>query len=427
MDKRIDLADELYRTNPDYVVYVPSEDGSDTDWGNEHFLVFYGKDNQLMALWTQSMAEGQYNQRIMFTRTKNRGLSWQTPRMIAGGNADPKTGKGMCSWGFPVVTLSGRVYVFYSRHLGINDYATHTTGLLCCIYSDDNGASWSSETVIPQPRSKWDHPDASIPPNCIIWQKPLRFSNGKYLSGVTRWISPTRVVEQTGGLGGSFTHAGSVVEFIRFENIDDNPEPSDLRISWLTPDDRAVQVPNKHCPAVSLVQEASLVELPDHRIMAVMRTTTGMPWYVLSADFGESWSQPKPLIYNDGGLPFKHPLSPCPIYQTAPGEYVFFYHNHDGNFGPWADYHTCARRPIYMAKGVYCPEADQPVRFSVPMFWADDDTVALGHGEGRPDLSFYSSMTELRGDSVLWYPDRKFFLLGRKIDRNRMDNAVFPS
>ena len=54
-----DLAVELQRTKPDYVVYVPkSTDGSTFDTGNEHFLVFDGPDGSMMAVWTQSTYEG---------------------------------------------------------------------------------------------------------------------------------------------------------------------------------------------------------------------------------------------------------------------------------------------------------------------------------------------------------------------------------
>jgi hypothetical protein len=34
---------------------------------------------------------------------------------------------------------------------------------------------------------------------------------------------------------------------------------------------------------------------------------------------------------------------------------------------------------------------------------------------GRQDLALYASFTVRRGKSVHWYPDRKFFLLGRVI------------
>ena len=52
-----------------------------------------------------------------------------------------------------------------------------------------------------------------------------------------------------------------------------------------------------------------------------------------------------------------------------------------------------------------------------PKLFMDHDNVSLGKPgtNGRMDLSLYSSFTVRQGRPVLWYPDRKFFLLGRVI------------
>ena len=45
----------------------------------------------------------------------------------------------------------------------------------------------------------------------------------------------------------------------------------------------------------------------------------------------------------------------------------------------------------------------------------------------RGDLAMYASVT--RGDDgglVLWYPDRKFFLLGKKITRGLLAGMAVP-
>jgi Neuraminidase (sialidase) len=152
----MDLETELNRTHPDYVVYKPE---GETNTGNEHFLVFDGPDGSLMVVWTQSTYEGMPDQHIVFARSDDRGKTWTAPKTIA---CKDET-HGMASWAFPLVTHSGRIYVIYSRHIGVNDYATHTTGLMAGIYSDDNGATWSEEGVIPMPKSKWDNADPKMP------------------------------------------------------------------------------------------------------------------------------------------------------------------------------------------------------------------------------------------------------------------------
>lgn len=50
----------------------------------------------------------------------------------------------------------------------------------------------------------------------------------------------------------------------------------------------------------------------------------------------------------------------------------------------------------------------------------DHGGVSLGapNRRGRLDLALYSSFTVRDGKAVLWYPDRKFFLLGRVIDES---------
>lgn len=417
------IQEELHRTKPDYVVYVPrSMDGSTFDTGNEHFLVFDGPDGKLKAVWTQSTFEGQPDQRIVFSESPDEGRTWTPPRVIAG--PVPSAKGNMASWGFPMVTKSGRIYVIYNKHIGVNDVFTHTTGLMAGIYSDDGGKTWSSEQIIPMRRSKWDHPDKNIPANWIVWQKPERLSEGKYFVGFTRWVSSA--VRHPPPVN-HWTACESVVEFMRFENLDEDPEVKDIQISWYACDDAALRVGFPGHPEVSVVQEPSIVSLPDGRLFAVMRTARGSPYYSVSKDHGRTWSQPDVLRYRDDGEPLLHPCSPCPIYAIGGGKYIILFHNHDGhfqNFGPFDTlYH---RRPIYIALGEYRQGARQPIWFSQPKFFMDNDGVPLGYGKGRADLAMYSSLTIRHGNIVLWYPDRKFFLLGKRITPEFLSDLRVP-
>ena len=408
-------------TKPDYVVFVPQvKNGAVSDTGNEHFLVFDGPDGSLMAVWTQSSAESQPDQHIAFSRSTNEGVTWAKPRIIAG----PKTaGDGhMASWAYPLVSRAGRIYVLYSQHIGRFDSFFHHTGWLHGIYSDDNGRTWSDPQQVPVARSINDNPDTSMPPNMLCWQKPLRLGQGgKYFAGFTRWTSfavrknPTK----------DWRSADARTEFMRFENVDENPEPKDLTIRWFAADQKALTVPFPGHAEISACQEPSIVKLPDGRLFCVMRTASGSPFWSVSADSGETWAPPRRLLRKDGGEPLLHPLSPCPIYDVGgntagSGRYALFIHNHDGhykNYGP-ADtsYH---RRPVYLVSGHYQAGADQPVWFAEPKLFMDHDGVSLGKPgtRGRMDLALYGSFTVRNGRAVLWYPDRKFFLLGRIIEQ----------
>jgi hypothetical protein len=418
-DLQARIPGQLRITKPDFVVFVPEVVGDKvSDTGNEHFLVFDGPDGSLMAVWTQSSAEAQPDQHIAFARSDDEGKTWTKPRIIAG---PQRAGDGLiASWGYPLVSANGRLYVLYSQHIGQYDSFYHHTGWLHGICSDDNGRTWSKPQNIPVARSIHDNPDPAMPPNMLCWQKPLRLGrDGKYFSGFTRWTSfavrknPSK----------SWITADSRVEFMRFENVDANPEPRDLKISWFVANEKALSVPPPGYPEVSACQEPTLVKLPDGRLFCVMRTASGSPFWSLSADQGETWTQPRRLLRKDGGEPLLQPLSPCPMYDmggntAGSGRYALFIHNHDGNYQGYkptdSGFH---RRPIHFVAGRYQAGADQPVSFDEPRLFMDHQGVSLGKPgtNGRLDLALYSSFTVRRGKPVLWYPERKFFLLGRII------------
>ena len=414
----------LRATKPDFVVFVPRiAEGGVSDTGNEHFLVFDGPDGSLMAVWTQSSVENYSaemppDQHIAFSRSTDEGDTWSEPRIIAGPR---KAGDGfMASWGYPLVSKSGRIYVLYSQHIGKHDSFFHHTGWLHGISSDDAGKTWSKPENIPVARSINDNPDTSFPPNMLCWQKPLRLGkDGRYFAGFTRWTS--NAVRKNPNPRDWRSHDARV-EFMRFENVDDDPPVAGLKIRWFAAND-ALAVPFPGHPEVSACQEPSIVKLPDGRLFVVMRTASGSPFWSVSTDAGETWTRPRRLLRKDGGEPLLHPLSPCPIYDVGgntagSGRYALFIHDHDGHYKTYGPADTSFhRRPVYLAPGRFRAGADQPVWFDEPRLFMDHDGVGLGKPgtSGRLDLALYSSFTVRNGKAVLWYPERKFFLLGRII------------
>ncbi len=410
---------ELQRTRPNRVVFIPgSLDGSTADTGNEHFIVFLNGHGEHRAVWTQSTFEGRPDMRMVFARSPDGGHTWEKPLTIAG----PSEGKDdTARWGFPLVSSSGRITVLYNRYAGRHDVAYSTTGVMAGIFSDDDGQTWSAEQQILMPRTIWDHPDPEVPCNWIVWQKPERLSHGKYFAGFTRWVTP--------GLFGrkrldAWWAMPSITEFLRFENLDQDPEPRDLEISYFMQNEAALQAGLRGHPEVPVLQEPSIVPLPDGRLFCVMRATTGSPYYSLSFDQGETWQPPLPLRQNDRSLPLLHPISPCPIYAIAPGEYLFFFHNHDGRFGSWTMMDSNVhRRPVYFLRGQFRPGARQPIWFSEPNFFFDNEGVSLL----RADLSLYTSTTPTDEGLIFWYPERKFFLLGKEFTREGIADIEIPA
>jgi len=414
---------EVQRTEPDYIVYKPgSLDGSTYDTGNEHFLVTDAPDGALMAVWTQSSYEGAGDHRIMFSRSLDDGITWEKPTRIVG---PTKPGDGfMASWGFPMTTRSGRIYVLWNQYQGIDDVIHQHTGTMDGCYSDDLGKTWSKPATVPMPRSPYDHPDPKVPSNWIVWQLPIRDLKGRWFTGFSRWVSKA---VRTPPHNNSWTAWETVVEFMRFENLDDDPEVEDIQISYPAWGDQAMRVPHYANPMLSIAQEPSLVRLPDRRLFCTMRTASGMVWYTVSADDGQTWRNPQPLLRKDRGLPVLEPLCCCPIYELTPGEYILLHHNNDGRFEGCQPEDTHKnRRPAFIARGEFRPGAEQPIWFSASKMLMDNG----GHGIGplkRIECGVYPSFTRRGGNYVLWHPDRKFFLVGKKITREFLADLTVPT
>ena len=419
------LSREARRTEPDYITYVPrSWDNSTHDTHNEHFLVFEGPHEYLMAVWTQALApkSGPGN-RIVFSRSKDNGVTWEPPTHVAG----PRTAddpEHMASWAFPMLSKTGRIYVIYNQHIGISGWIPMHTGLMNGVYSDDDGKTWSKPQNIPMPKSAYDDPEGKIPAEWIVWQTPMRDLSGGYIVGYSHWVNPERATKKDVV---SWTQIESVVEFMRFENIDENPDPKHIRISNSAWGKDALRVPHYTNPILSIAQEPSLVRLPDRRLFCVMRTMFGCIWYSLSADDGVTWCSPRPLLRRDHGSPILEPLCCCPIYEFSEGRYILLHHNNDGRFqGCQPEDTSKNRRPAFVALGEFRPRAEQPIWFSESKQLMDNDGVGIGPLT-RIDIGVYPSVTNRKGNFVLWHPDRKFFLLGKRITAEWLSDLEPPA
>ncbi|MBI4578063.1 MAG: hypothetical protein HY718_00080 [Planctomycetes bacterium] len=55
----------------------------------------------------------------------------------------------------------------------------------------------------------------------------------------------------------------------------------------------------------------------------------------------------------------------------------------------------------------------------------DNDGVGIGP-LNRVDIGGYTSLTARRGNVVLWHPERKFFLLGKRITPELLEGLTVP-
>ncbi len=405
---------EWQRSQPDIVVYIPQGEAyQDTD--NEHFLVFRSpSDKEFLATWTQSSCEGRGDNRLMIARS-NDGVEWSKPQMVVG--CPPGSKGGQASWGFPVVSRTGRIYVFYTKQTELTDGNPQGCGPMGCVYSDDEGHTWTPGDDIPMPRNQYDHADARVPKHWIVWQLPIRDRRGRVFVGYTQCTSLSRL-----NAGKPPWWAWSTrCQFMRFENIDEGPDPKDLRITWLPDDAKGLEVPHPNYDWSSSSEPAPVL-LPDGRLFTTMRTWTGHIWYSVSDDDGRSWRPTEILRYQDDGEPIEHPLAPCPIYALQDGRYLLLFHNNNGHRGnhnqrekQWKTNHlNFLRYPAFLAVGEFRPQAHQPIWFSRPKQILDTGGVAIGP-KGTSEIATYTSLTEYQGQRILWYPDRKYHLLGKRI------------
>lgn len=407
------LEKEWLRTNPDVIVYLPK---GETDGDNEHFLVFEAPNSkELLALWTQSSVEGRGDNRAMLARSRN-GKKWSDPVIIAG--KGPGKIEAQASWAFPIVSEKGRIYCFYTKEIEKSDMRQHC-GVMGCCYSDDNGYLWIFGKDIMIPKNKFDNPDPAFPVNWIVWQIPVRDSKGRYIAGYTRWSSQTVIKKP----GRNWCDADSRSAFLRFENIDDNPLPEDIKITWLPIDKEGLEVPHKTYPEISASQEPAVVLLPDKRLFTVMRTMTGHIWYSVSVDDGATWSEPEVLRYKDGGEKVNNPMASSPIYSLSDGRFLLVFNNNNGKKGEYDQFKKIwdngnqlnyLRNPAFIAVGEFRADAHQPIWFSNPKQILDTQGQIFGP-KGTASVAMYPSLTDWKGRLTLWYPDRKHFLLGKYI------------
>ena len=420
-------SDDWQRTEPDYAVYLPPKAPYHAE-AADHTMVIHTPGGDLLAVWTSAFEFRGVDQSIAFSRSTDGGVSWSARGIVSG--PGPREGQ-KSQWGFPVVSNAGRIYVFYNKSTGIGYSA-----FLECKYSDDDGYTWIDGGVeIPFRRTKWDHPDPIVQPGCIIWQKSTRDSKGRQIvplsHGTHPYVKPMLSGSSIGGTAKFLSELGEMrCGFLRFDNIDEGPDPKDLKLTWLPDDEDLIPVPMTAEPwaseGYSFCQEPALVLLPDGRLFTEMRTANGDIWYTVSDDDGHTWRESEVLRFKDGGERMLNPIAPTPMFRFEDGRYIIFLQNHDGfGYGGIGPLDLNSRRPQFMSVGEFREGAHQPVWFSEPLLFCDTHMVGV-----FPDnmywLSFYSSFTEHEGKRVLWYTDRKIFFLGRNITDELIEGLTVP-
>ena len=105
---------------------------------------------------------------------------------------------------------------------------------------------------------------------------------------------------------------------------------------------------------------------------------------------------------------------------------MLLHHNNDGRFEGCTPEETGKnRRPAFLALGEFRPGAEQPIWFSESKQFMDNDGARLGPLK-RIDIGVYPSFTTRNGNNVLWHPERKFFLLGKRVSSEFLADLEVP-
>ena len=262
---------------PDYVVFVPRQPRDPRlrdpkkpgDTYNDHFQVIEDKRRGLLyAFWTQASREGAIDQHIAFSKSADRGRTWTEPVILAGSPNKANPGL-LASWQQPMLAKTGRLYCLWN--LSVTNSKVQSFGACWGAYSDDGGETWSRPQSTPLKQMVYDAIAGA--PDWINWQRPLRLGEGgRFLVGCSR----------TGKAPWNRAW-GTRTEFWQFENIDDNPEIPDIRISMFATNRLALttadveKIPGTFKDSQMAAEEAAIVKLPDGRLFAVMRSSVGSP------------------------------------------------------------------------------------------------------------------------------------------------------
>jgi hypothetical protein len=320
------IPDEGYCDQP-FVVVLPDgvRPGESSTW--------------LCVLTTGRGKEGDPGQHVVATRSTDQGRTW-SPLV----DIEPADGPE-ASWVVPLLTPSGRVYVFYDYNgdrvdtLAGRKIRADMLGWYVYKFSDDGGRTWAAERYrLPMRLTACDRANQWQGRVQVFWgvAKPV-------VSGGAAYLAFTKLGKYMLDEGEGWVY--------RSDNILAEKDPAKLRWDLLPEGDRGIRLPEFG----SIQEEHNLVPLSDGSLYCVYRTTMGLVAESVSRDGGRTWSTPRPAAYADG-RPIKNPRANPRVFRTAEGRYLlWFHHNGTKSFEN--------RNPAWLAGGI---EKDGRILWSEP-------------------------------------------------------------
>jgi hypothetical protein len=329
----------------------------DEGYADQPYVVHTADGNWLCTLTTGKGVEGEGGQHVISTISKDRGKTWSTPVDI-----EPANGPE-ASWAVPLVTPSGRVYVFYTYNRdnvrvvpGVAQPSiakrVDTLGIWAFKYSDDHGRTWSRERF-EIPLRHWDADESNNfeGKQRFFWSvaKPL-IDRGTVFIGfarISRWGTPGTLVR---------SHAFAVSS----SNIVIERDPAKIRWTMLPSDPNGIPAPKG-----AIAEETNITALSDGTLYALYRTIDGYSCHAYSKDRGLTWTPPAYATYTPGGRRIKHPRAFTFARRFSNGRYLMWFHNQGGesvhSIPRWDPYRD--RNPGWVCSGV---ERNGAIHWSEP-------------------------------------------------------------
>ncbi len=386
------------RTDPLSAIYLPTL-SSKNDRCNQQVVGIVTKAGSYLVTWTMASEEGKPDQRVAISRSTDAGQTWSGARIVAG-DSPAHPGPASYSWLFQVPD-TGRIYCFYLK----NDPSVITvrrdiTGWLNWQYSDDDGLTWNHvEARFDMGRGEWTSTDPAVPTSFIGIYAPHTTSWGDVLFSFARYGLQTMGQRK-------YDNWMTEVYFMRLDNILTESDPEKLTFSILPDAARGLRI--KRSNGMFWGNEPAWIELSDGRLMTAIRSRNDAVYYALSSDRGNTWSEPAPLRYADGGDIVGNPNAPCPMIRLHDGRIVLMFYNtkQSSTFGP--------RNPVWISMGKEDLDAVQPIRLAEPKkFMEVDGRPPLGTTHAQ--IASYSTFAEHDGRLLLFYNDSKHWVLFKHV------------
>jgi hypothetical protein len=369
---------------------IPSEGYCD-----QPYVVKLKDGTWLCVMTTGKGHEGTRDQHIVSTFSNDKGKTWSSLVDI-----EPVDGPE-ASWAMPFLTLSGRVYVFYTYNaqnmlevIADTTYAQRrvdTLGEYAFKYSDDGGRTWSKNRwYIPVREAAIDRGNPYQGKVRFFWGvgKPITHNGAMYL-GFTK----------VGRLGEGFI-AESESWFLKSDNILTEANPKKLHWETLPEGDYGLSSPEG-----PIAEEVNLISLSDGSLFCTYRTIAGHPCHAYSRDAGKSWTPPAFMTYRPGGPRVNNPRAANFVRKLTEGpyagRYIFWFHNHNGR-----GYE--GRNPAYLLGGV---EQDSPqgkvIHWGEPIaiLYAKNPEVRISYPDFIWDDGLYITETQKTTARVHAVPD----------------------